>query len=107
MALHDDPTIRRDPTGTRDIPVTRKDSNRTAMNIIIVIAVILAVAAIAWAAGLFTVETEGRLAAPDVAVTGGSVPAVDVDTAEIDIGTRREIIEVPTVAMTPAGEQPE
>jgi hypothetical protein len=52
-------------------------------------------------AGRFSVETDGALTAPEVEVSGGSVPDVDVNIADIDIGTRTEEIEVPTVDVTP------
>lgn len=93
MALHDETTGR---TAT---------SHRNGMKFFVVVAAVVALAAIAWAAGLFTVEADGKLAAPEVDVSGGSVPEVDVNTADIDVGTRSEVIEVPTVDVTPADER--
>ena len=55
----------------------------------------------AWAAGLFTVQTDGALKAPEVKVEGGELPQVDVNTADVSVGTRTETVEVPTVTVTP------
>lgn len=37
---------------------------------------------------------EGEM--PDVQVEGGALPAYDVETAEVDVGTRTTEVEVPT-----------
>ncbi|MEI6484710.1 MAG: hypothetical protein WCO11_00425 [Sphingomonadales bacterium] len=77
-----------------DTPRSRDGAGRTIAIIALVAVVLLA---IAWAAGLFNVDTKGSLTAPKVSVKGGSVPKVDVNTADIKVGTRKETIEVPTV----------
>lgn len=81
-------------TDRYDRPHTRDGSGRTIAIILLVALVLLAVA---WAAGLFNVDTKGELEAPKVSVEGGSVPDVDVDAADVDVGTKKETIEVPTV----------
>lgn len=91
--------------------MTVHDENKTAapskagMTVFLVVGAVVVLLAVAWAAGLFSVETEGTLAAPNVEVSGGSVPDVDVNTADITVGTREEVIEVPTVDVTPADKQ--
>lgn len=37
---------------------------------------------------------------PDVKVEGGALPAYDVDTAEVDVGTTTTTVEVPTAEVT-------
>lgn len=68
--------------------------------LIIMAVTALAIVTIAWAMGLFDVVTFGKLQAPNVAVTGGKVPSVQVEVADIDVGTKTETIEVPTVSVT-------
>lgn len=40
---------------------------------------------------------EGELPDVDVNATGGNLPAFDVDTADVNIGTENRVVEVPTV----------
>lgn len=70
------------------------------------ILVLIAAVAIAWFLGLISFSTSGALEAPKVSVSGGEVPKVDVQTADINVGTRTETVEVPTVQVTPADEKP-
>jgi hypothetical protein len=89
MASHpNDPPRRGGPGGT----------------IAIIVVVALAAAALAWALGLFNVDTSGSLEAPKVAITGGEVPKVQVETADIDVGTKTATVELPTVEVTPPGD---
>jgi hypothetical protein len=99
MALQNDPVERRQTVVTEN----RSGAGRT---ILIIVLIALVALAIAWAAGLFQVQTDGQLKAPDVDVSGGEVPNVDVQAADVDIGTRTETVEVPTVDVTPPDEQP-
>jgi hypothetical protein len=98
MALQNDPLDRRRVEHT----TTGGGAGRTLLIIVLVALVALA---IAWALGLFQVETQGELKAPDVNVSGGEVPNVDVDAADVDVGTKTETIEVPTVDVTPPDEK--
>lgn len=34
---------------------------------------------------------------PDVEVSGGNMPEFDVETADVDVGTKETTVEVPTV----------
>lgn len=67
--------------------------------------VLVAGVAIAWFLGLISFSTSGDLQAPKVSVSGGEVPKVDVHTADIAVGTRKETVELPTVKVTPADEK--
>jgi cytoskeletal protein RodZ len=98
MALQNDPIDRRPTVDTTH----RGGPGRT---ILVIVLVALVALAIAWALGLFQVETDGQLKAPDVNVSGGEVPDVDVQAADVDIGTKTETIEVPTVDVTPPDEK--
>jgi hypothetical protein len=63
---------------------------------------IAAAAALALATGACTakVEEEGKM--PDVEVSGGQVPKVDVDPANVEVGTDTHTVVTPTVNVTPA-----
>jgi flagellar basal body-associated protein FliL len=99
MALQNDPIERRRTVDTAP--------GGGAGRIILIIVLVAVVAlAIAWAAGLFQVNTQGQLKAPDVDISGGEVPQVDVQAADVDVGTKTETIEVPTVDVTRPGEGP-
>jgi len=60
-----------------------------------------AVAALAISAGACTakVEDEGKM--PDVDVKGGEMPKVDVDPAQVNVGTDTNTVVTPTVNVTP------
>lgn len=62
---------------------------------------IAAAAALMMAAGACTakVEDEGKL--PDVDVSGGQAPKVDVDPARVEVGTDTNTVVTPSVNVTP------
>ena len=62
---------------------------------------IAAMAALALATGACTakVEEEGKM--PDVDVSGGQAPKVDVDPARVEVGTDTNTVVTPTVDVTP------
>lgn len=68
-------------------------------SIILILVVVAVLAVIAYAMGLFNVDTSGELEAPDVDVTasGGEVPDVQVETADVDVGTQTETVKLPDV----------
>lgn len=41
---------------------------------------------------------------PEVSVEGGQMPAVDVDVADVDVGTREVTVDVPTIDIDPPQE---
>jgi soluble P-type ATPase len=41
---------------------------------------------------------------PEVKVTGGQVPEFDVETADVDIGTKKTTVEVPDVDVKMPGD---
>ncbi len=82
----------------------RGGGSRTIVIILVVVAVL---AVLAYALGLFNVDASGDLKAPDVdvAVEGGEMPNLQVETADIDVGTRTETVELPEVNVTTSEEQ--
>lgn len=99
MALHNEPIERRTTVETAP------RSSGAGRTILIIVLVAVVALAIAWALGLFQVQTDGQLKAPEVNVSGGEVPNVEVQAADVDVGTRTETIEVPTVDVTPPDEK--
>ena len=45
---------------------------------------------------------EGEM--PDVEVSGGNLPEFDVETADVDVGTKTTTVEVPTVDVKMPGD---
>ena len=82
------------------------NGGRTILWIAILAVVVLI---ILYALGFFSAEVEGELEAPnvDVSAEGGSIPDVDVDVGEIEVGTEEEVVEVPTIDVEEAGEPDE
>lgn len=90
-----------DPVETVEVHRVQDNRGGGAGKIFAVVAVLaLAGVAAAWAAGLFTVQTDGALKAPEVSIEGGEVPSVDVQAADVDVGTTTTTVEVPTVEIT-------
>ena len=81
--------VRRDPV-TGDTVVVRRGGNSTLW---IVLLLLIALAALAYFTGLINVS--GKVEAPKVSVTGGETPTVT--TGKIVAGTRKEVVDVPTV----------
>lgn len=69
---------------------------------LIALLVVIALVVAAFAFGLIDIDQTREAKAPDIKVTGGQAPAFDVDTADVNVGTKKETIEVPTVDVTPA-----
>jgi hypothetical protein len=76
-------------------------------SIVLILVVLAVLALIAYALGLFNVDTQGDLKAPDVdvAVEGGEVPDVQVEGADIDVGTETETVKVPEIDVKTSEEQ--
>lgn len=66
---------------------------------------LMTVAALAFTMGAVAcsaeVEDEGQ--APDVDVSGGEMPKVDVDPANVEVSTDTQTVVTPDVNVTPAG----
>jgi hypothetical protein len=75
------------------------DGRGGSRSIVIILVVVAVLAVIAYALGLFNVDASGDLKAPDVdvAVEGGEVPDVQVEAADVDVGTTTETVKVPEI----------
>ncbi len=64
----------------------------------LIIAAVLIVAVVAiFAFGLVNINQTKETRLPQVAVQGGQAPAFDVDTAKVDVGTRKASVDVPVM----------
>ena len=92
-----------DRTVVRDEPasVERRSSN---MGWLVALLVVVALVVAAFAFGLIDIGQTKKGSLPDVKVSteGGSLPKFDVNTADVDVGTKKETIEIPTVDVKPA-----
>ena len=87
--------IRRDPV-TGDTIVVRSSSGSGSNTLLIIVLLLFALAALAYFTGLINVG--GKLAVPNVSVTGGETPTVT--TGKIVAGTTKRTIDVPKVETT-------
>jgi hypothetical protein len=78
--------------------------DKGSRTIVIVVAVIVLLAVVGYALGLFNVDASGDLKTPEVSVSGGEIPEVQLETGSIDVGTEETTIDVPTVDIEPAGD---
>ena len=83
------------------VVVTEKSST---MGWIIALVVIAALVAAAFAFGLINIDQTKTAALPDIKVetSGGQAPAFDIDTAKVDVGTKKTTVEVPTLSVDKA-----
>ena len=68
---------------------------------------ILIALALAFAASACSLEQTREGEAPEVEVRGGQLPAYEVDTAMVEIGTERTEVEVPDVDVSVMSEERE
>lgn len=81
----------------------RSGTGRVVLILAIVAAVIVA---LLFATGFWSADVkEGALPDVDVSAKGGEMPAVDVDSKEVVVGTKKETIDVPTVGVKDNGEE--
>ncbi len=92
--------------------------DKGSRTIVVVVAVIVLLAVGGYALGLFNVDATGELKTPEISVTGGEIPEVQVETGKIEVGTEKATvpvpevevktdkveIDVPTVDIKPAGD---
>lgn len=73
---------------------------------VLIIVIVMVIAA--FALGLVNVDQTKTAKLPDVTLqtSGGQAPAFDVNTAKIDVGTKTETVEVPTIRVEKAETKP-
>lgn len=71
--------------------------DKGSRTIVVVVAVVVLLAVVGYALGLFNVDASGDLKTPEVSVTGGEIPELQVETGEIDVGTEKATVPVPEV----------
>src|SRR3546814_7241103 len=76
--------------------------SRTGL-IIAVVAVLVVIAVFAF--GLVDIDQTRGTALPEVKTEGGQMPAFDVDTSDVDVGTTTETVELPKVDVDTTKEE--
>jgi hypothetical protein len=71
--------------------------------IVAVVAVLVVIAAFAF--GLIDINQTKETKMPEVKTEGGQMPAFDVDTADVDVGTTTETVELPKVEVDTTKEE--
>lgn len=79
----------------RTVETRRRGGAGWLIALLIVVALVVA----AFAFGLIDIDQTRSAKLPDVEVEtkGGQAPKFDVDTADVDVGSKKETIEVPTI----------
>lgn len=72
----------------------------------VLVAIVVVVGVVGYSLGYFTVTQTQEGSLPNVSVTGGSLPKVDVDAPNVTVGTETKTIEVPSVNVTPPAAAP-
>lgn len=92
------------PDGTNRVYVERHSGFGRVLAIVIVIAALII--GVLFATGFWSADVkEGALPDVNVSAKGGELPAVDVDSKEVVVGTKKETIDVPTVGVKDDGEK--
>ena len=81
-------------TATETNSIKRRGGGGTAAILMIAVA---AVVIFLFASGFWSVHVTESGALPDVAVTGGALPQVDLNSKEIVVGTKKTNVVLPTV----------
>lgn len=71
---------------------------------LIALIIIVALVVAAFAFKLISIDQITGGSAPKVSVTGGEMPKFKVDTAKIDVGTKKTEVETPTISVQKADD---
>jgi hypothetical protein len=66
--------------------------------ILTIVAVLVLLLIIGVATGFINLGARGG-DLPEVKVEGGALPTVDADVGDVDVGTKNEVIQVPTISV--------
>ena len=94
-------------TDADDIKVYHKDENNGSKTAGWIIGGLALLAIGAAAIYLTDIDLTQTAELPEVNVEGGQMPKVDVDVADIDVGSKEVDFRVPTIDITPPKEGPE
>lgn len=96
MAEYD---TRRDAAG--NTVVVERERRGGGMGWLVALLIVVALVVAAFAFGLIDIDQTKSGALPDVKVSadGGKLPEFDAKTADIDVGSKTENVEVPTVSV--------
>ncbi len=94
-------------TDTDDIKVYHKDADTGSKTAGWIIGGLALLAIGAAAIYLTDIDLTQTAELPEVSVEGGQMPAIDVDVADIDVGSKEVDFRVPTIDITPPQEGPE
>ncbi len=87
------------PTDPYRPPVEEREKSGIGKTLLILLAVAAIVLVVLFATGMLNMSTSGDLKTPEVSVSGGEVPSVDVQAAEVEVGTKTVTVEVPEVTV--------
>jgi len=93
-------------TGSSGTGNSGTGSSGIGKTLLILAAVALLVLVVLFATGMLNMNTSGELRAPEVAVSGGEVPDVDVQAADVNVATKSVTVEVPEITVDKPGDAP-
>jgi len=99
-----DPNPNHDTTD-RARPIVHDRSTGGGMSpLLIGVLAIAVVIALAVAFNFVNFDTSGKVQAPTVSVSGGEMPSVQMETADIEVGTEKKTVELPTLDVRKPGD---
>lgn len=67
--------------------------------LLMIILLVLVVGIVLYAFGVIDVQQTRQARLPEVQTQGGQMPAFDVETPDVDVGTRNETVKVPEISI--------
>ncbi|MBB4641778.1 hypothetical protein [Rhizorhapis suberifaciens] len=67
--------------------------------LLMIILLVLVVGVVLYAFGVIDVQQTRQARLPEVQTQGGQMPAFDVETPDVDVGTRNETVKVPEISI--------
>lgn len=97
------PDYRDSPEYREQVVHRRSGAGRVVLLIVVLAAVVVGVL---FATGFWKADVKpGSLPDVNVSAKGGELPAVDIDSKKLVVGTKKETVEVPTVGVKDNGEK--
>lgn len=99
-----DPNSNSDTTN-QSRPVVHDRSTSGGMSPLLIGGIVIVVLiALAVAFNFVNFDTSGKVKAPSVSVSGGELPSVQMETADIKLGTETKTVELPTLDVQKPGD---